>query len=207
MILLVGLGNPGARYANNRHNIGFMAIDAIRDRFAFGSERSRFQGLASEGNVPSGASQQKTLALKPTTFMNESGRAVSEAMRFYRIPIENIIVFYDEIDLAPGKVRVKTGGGHAGHNGMRSLYAHIGSEFRRVRMGIGRPEDRAQVHRYVLQDFAKADRDWLNRVLEALADATPLLIAGNDAEFMNRTHLALQAGENSDTQPPDPATD
>lgn len=184
MRLLVGLGNPGARYADNRHNIGFMAADAIARHHGFSPARARFQGETMEGMVDG----VTCLLLKPQTYMNESGRAVAEAARFYRISAADIIVFHDELDLAPGRVRVKTGGGHAGHNGLRSIIAHIGEDFVRVRMGIGHPGDRDLVTPYVLSDFSKEERSWLDPLLEALARAAPMLIAGDPARFM--TELA-----------------
>ncbi|GAB4123458.1 MAG: aminoacyl-tRNA hydrolase [Rhodothalassiaceae bacterium] len=184
MRLLVGLGNPGARYAGNRHNIGFMAADAIARHHGFSPSRARFQGETMEGMLDG----VKCLLLKPQTYMNESGRAVAEAARFFRTAPADIIVFHDELDLAPGRIRVKTGGGHAGHNGLRSIIAHIGEDFVRVRMGIGHPGDRDLVTPYVLSDFSKEERSWLDPLLEALARAAPMLIAGDPARFM--TELA-----------------
>jgi len=187
MVLMVGLGNPGPKYAGNRHNIGFMAIDAIADLHRFGSWRNRFQGQVGEGSL-GGA---RTMLLKPMTWMNESGRSVGEAMRWLKLKPADVIVFYDEIDLAPGKVRVKTGGGAAGHNGIRSIASHIGPDFKRVRLGVGHPGHRDKVHRHVLSDFAKADRDWLGPLLVAVADNAAMLAEGDDAGFMNRVALAL----------------
>ena len=187
MILLVGLGNPGEKYARNRHNIGFMAADAIVRRHSFSPPRARFQGLVSEGTLGG----DKTIVLKPTTYMNESGRAVGEAMRFYKLTPADIVVFYDELDLEAGKVRVKTGGGAAGHNGIRSIAAHIGPDFRRVRIGIGHPGAKERVLGHVLGDFAKADAAWVEPMLDAMADAAPLLAQGKDATFANKVHLAL----------------
>jgi len=190
MLLLVGLGNPGERYRNNRHNIGFMAADEIVRRHGFPPWRKRFQGEACEG-VLGGA---KILALKPTTFMNESGRAVAEAAHFYKIAPEHILVLHDELDLAPGKVRVKLGGGTAGHNGLRSIEAHLGPGFRRVRLGIGHPGDKALVHPFVLHDFDASEKPWLATLLDALAEAAPLLVSTDDVgdnKFMTR--VALQA--------------
>ncbi len=186
--LLVGLGNPGPKYAGNRHNIGFMALDAIADINRLPAWRSRFQGQTTEGNVGDG----RALLLKPMTYMNESGRAVGEAMRWLKLQPADVVVFYDEIDLAPGKVRVKMGGGAAGHNGIRSIAAHIGPEFRRVRLGVGHPGRREAVQRHVLSDFAKADRDWLGPLIVAVADNAGMLVAGDDAGFMNRIALAVQ---------------
>lgn len=186
MVLLVGLGNPGDRYAGNRHNIGFMAIDAIHRRHELPAWRDRFSGTFAEGRI-GGA---KARLLKPQTFMNESGNAVGKAMRYFDEAPADVVVFYDELDLAPGKVRVKMGGGAAGHNGIRSISAHIGPDFRRVRLGIGHPGHKAAVQRHVLGDFAKADRDWLEPLLDALADHADLLVTGEDSTFMNKVHLA-----------------
>lgn len=194
MHLLVGLGNPGPAYAGNRHNIGFMAVDSIVHRHDFEPFRSRFHGLAAMGSV-AGAN---LVALKPMTFMNESGRAVAAAARFFKIPVEHIIVLHDELDLRPGKVRVKRGGGHAGHNGLRNIDAHMGRDYIRVRLGIGHPGDPNRVTPYVLSDFAKTDAPWLSRLLDAVTDAMPLLIEGDDAGFMTR--VAFLSGPH-DTQP------
>ena len=185
MILLVGLGNPGAKYERNRHNVGFMAADAIVRRHSFSPPRARFQGLVSEGMFGG----EKAIVLKPTTYMNESGRAVGEAMRFYKLTPADVTVLYDELDLAPGKVRVKTGGGTGGHNGIKSMDAHCGKDYRRVRIGIGHPGDKNLVHNWVLGDFAKADSEWLDPLLDAIADAAPLLAQGDDAGFMNRVSV------------------
>lgn len=166
MLLIVGLGNPGRQYAENRHNIGFMAVDTIVRRHNFLPERSRFQALTHEGTM----GNAKVIIMKPQTFMNESGRSVQEAAKFYKIAPENIIVLYDELDVATGKIKTKFGGGHAGHNGIRSLTAHIGPDFHRVRIGIGHPGDKNLVHGHVLSDFAKKDSTWLEPLLDAIAD-------------------------------------
>ncbi len=187
MLLIVGLGNPGPKYAFNRHNIGFMAVDAIVRRHSFSPERQRFQGLVREGTLAG----EKVLVLKPTTYMNESGRAVGEAMRFFKLTPADVVVFHDELDLPPGKLRMKTGGGAAGHNGIRSVAAHIGDTFRRVRIGIGHPGTKERVLGAVLGDFSKADLRWLEPLVEAIAEAAPLLAEGKDASFANRVHLAL----------------
>ena len=189
MILLVGLGNPGAKYAGNRHNIGFMALDAICRRHRIGPLRRRFQGAAAEGEIGG----EKVLALFPETFMNESGRAVAEAQRFYKIPLDAIVVFHDELDLPPAKIRVKTGGGNAGHNGLRSITAQCGNDYQRVRLGIGHPGDKAMVHTYVLGDFAKSERPWVEAVCTACADFAEFLARGRADEFQNRAHLFLDA--------------
>ena len=187
MHLLVGLGNPGSKYAGNRHNIGFMAVDEIVRRHGFSAWRKRFQGETAEAAIAGG----KVLALKPATYMNESGRSVGEAMRFFDIDPAQVIVLYDEIDLDEGKVRVKFGGGAAGHNGIRSIIAHAGPHFQRVRLGIGHPGEKGLVHPHVLGDFAKADREWLTPLIEAVAHNIALLIEGEDGSFQNKVHLAL----------------
>lgn len=180
MLLLVGLGNPGPAYADNRHNIGFKALEAITRAHGFGPWRKKFRGDLSEGTIDG----VRCLALKPQTFMNESGRSVSEAAGFYKLPPKDIIVFYDELDLAPGRLRMKTGGGAAGHNGIRSIAASpIGPEFRRARMGIGHPGEKDKVHGYVLSDFAKSERDWVRLLCEACAAEAPLLARGEDEVF------------------------
>lgn len=188
MLLLVGLGNPGARYAGTRHNIGFMAADLIVRRHGFSPWRRRFQGEAAEGSLDA----VRTLALKPQTFMNESGRAVGEAMKFYKLSPDDVVVLYDEIDLAPGKVKVKKGGGAAGHNGIRSIDSHIGPDFWRVRLGVGHPGDKSRVHGYVLSDFVKADQTWLEKLLDAVSDAMPLMARKQDGRFMSRVALLTQ---------------
>jgi PTH1 family peptidyl-tRNA hydrolase len=189
MLLFVGLGNPGAKHAGNRHNIGFMAVDAIARRHGFPSWRRRFQGVAAEG--PLGG--ERVQLLLPGTFMNDSGRAVAEAMHFYKVPLADVVVFHDELDLPPGKVRVKVGGGVAGHNGLRSITAHVGNDYRRVRIGIGHPGVKEMVQGYVLSDFAKADRDWVEALTGIVADNAELLARGQDASFQNKVHLAMDA--------------
>ena len=189
MLLVVGLGNPGPQYAGNRHNIGFMAVDAMARRHRCGPFKSRFGGLGSEGML----GEQRVVLLKPMTFMNESGRSVGEAARFYKIGLEDIVVTHDELDLAPGKLRVKRGGGNAGHNGLRSITAHLGNDYRRLRLGIGHPGDKALVYRYVLSDFAKSERPWVETLCEAVADHAALVAAGQDASFQNKVHLAMAA--------------
>ena len=189
MLLLVGLGNPGARYAGNRHNVGFLAVQEIAKRHGLGPWRRRFAGVACEG--PLGGVQ--TLLLLPGTFMNESGRAVAEAAHFYKISPAEITVFHDEIDLPPGKVRVKIGGGIAGHNGLRSISEHIGNDYRRVRIGVGHPGDKDLVQHYVLSDFAKSDRGWVDALVAIIGENAELIARGQDASFQNKVHLAMVA--------------
>jgi PTH1 family peptidyl-tRNA hydrolase len=189
MLLFVGLGNPGPGYAGNRHNIGFMALQAIAMRHDISPWRRRFQGVAVEGALGG----EKTLLLLPGTYMNESGRAVAEAVNFYKLGLGEVVVFHDELDLAPGKLRVKVGGGNAGHNGLRSISAHIGNDYRRVRMGIGHPGDKALVERYVLMDFTRDERPMFEALVDIVADNAPLLAQGQDATFQNKVHLAMAA--------------
>jgi PTH1 family peptidyl-tRNA hydrolase len=189
MRLFVGLGNPGAKYASNRHNIGFMAVDEIARRHGFAPWRRRFQGEASEGTLD----RERVVLLKPATYMNESGRAVQEAANFFKIAAGDVTVFQDELELPAAKVRVKVGGGIAGHNGLRSISSHIGNDYRRVRLGIGHPGIKELVHSHVLSDFAKADRPWVEALCEVIADNASLLAAGQDASFANKVHLALLA--------------
>jgi len=183
MIIIAGLGNPGPKYQNNRHNIGFMAADEIARRWRFGPERAKFQSVISEGEIDSANGQVKALLMKPQTYMNESGRAVGEAARFYKIPPKDIIIFHDEIDLAPGRFRMKTGGGAAGQNGVRSLISHLGADFRRARMGIGHPGEAHLVMPHVLGAFHKAEQPWLDALLRACADALPFAAAGEDDRY------------------------
>ena len=187
MKLIVGLGNPGAKYAQNRHNIGFMAVDRIAADHGFGPWKARFQGQVAEGRL--GA--EKVMLLKPETFMNLSGQSVGEAMRFYKLTPGDVTVFHDELDLAPGKVRVKQGGGHAGHNGLRSIHGHIGADYARVRLGIGHPGHKDRVSGYVLSDFAKAEADWLDDVLRGVSDGAADLAAGDAGRFMNAVALRV----------------
>ncbi len=187
MLLVVGLGNPGSEHAGNRHNIGFMAVDAIARRHGFGPFRAKFQGELAEGRMGGG----KVLTLKPQTYMNESGRSVGAAVDFFKIPMSNVIVLHDEIDLTAGKVRIKRGGGHAGHNGLRSIHAHIGPDYGRVRIGVGHPGDKDRVTGHVLRDFAKADAQWVEDLLDAIAEHFPKLADGDDAGFMSRVALDM----------------
>jgi PTH1 family peptidyl-tRNA hydrolase len=200
MMLFVGLGNPGPKYSQNRHNIGFMALDMIASDHGFGPWRSKFQGQVSEGLL----GREKIVLLKPDTFMNLSGQAVGEAMRFYKLAPEDVMVFHDELDLAPGKVRVKSGGGHAGHNGLRSMHQHIGDSYGRVRMGIGHPGHKDRVAGYVLHDFAKAEQDWLDDVLRGVGDGAVELAHGESGKFMNAIALRV-APARSSKRPDKPA--
>ncbi len=199
MLLLVGLGNPGPRHENNRHNVGFMAVDAIVRRHSFGMERTRFQALVAEGVIAG----RKTMAMKPTTFMNESGRAVGEAVRFFKLAPEQVVVIYDEVDLALGKVRTKQGGGHAGHNGVRNIIQHIGPDFWRVRVGIGHPGDKEKVHGHVLGDFSKADQPMVDKIVDAIADAAPLIAVEDFNAFMTKV---MQQVHPQRPKPPKPET-
>jgi peptidyl-tRNA hydrolase, PTH1 family len=189
MLLFVGLGNPGAKHAGNRHNVGFMAIEAIAKRHGLPPWRRRFQGVATEG--PVGGTRVQLLL--PGTFMNESGRAVSEAMHFYKTPLSDVVVFHDELDLPSSKVRVKLGGGIAGHNGLRSISEHVGNDYRRVRIGIGHPGVKDLVHDYVLNDFAKSERPWVEALIDTIADNAEFLARGEDASFQNKVHLTMDA--------------
>ena len=191
MKLFVGLGNPGSEHARQRHNVGFMAVERIAERHGLGPWRKRFHGLVCEGQIGG----KRVMLLKPQTYMNDSGRSVGEAQRYLKIDEGDIYVFHDELDLAPGKLRVKTGGGNAGHNGLRSISDHIGNDYARVRIGIGHPGSKDLVYRYVLHDFAKADAAWVGPLLEAIADAAPRLAAGDDARFLTDVARALKAGE------------
>ena len=197
MRLLVGLGNPGARYAGNRHNIGFMVVDAIARRHGIAPWRRRFQGVAAEGVLAG----ERVLLLLPGTYMNESGLAVAEAAHFYKLGAPNIVVFHDEIDLPPAKVRVKTGGGVAGHNGLRSISSHVGNEYRRVRIGVGHPGIKDLVQPYVLSDFAKAERPWVEALGEIVAENAALIAKGEDATFQNKVHLAMNAKGFGEAEP------
>jgi peptidyl-tRNA hydrolase, PTH1 family len=198
MLLFVGLGNPGAKYARNRHNIGFMAIEAIAREHNFPPFRKRFQGVATEGAFGG----VRAILLEPQTYMNESGRAVAEAARFHKIELKDIIVFHDELDLPPGKLRVKTGGGNAGHNGLRSITAHMGNDYRRVRLGIGHPGDKSLVHSYVLNDFAKSEEAWVQALCEGVARNAPVLAKGDDPSFQNKLHLFMDTAGFGDVKRP-----
>jgi PTH1 family peptidyl-tRNA hydrolase len=198
MRLFVGLGNPGAKYAHNRHNIGFMAVDEIARRHGFAPWRRRFQGMTSEGALD----QEKIVLLRPETFMNESGRAVQEAANFFKLDLADLVVFHDEIELPPSKMRVKVGGSDAGHNGLRSISSHVGEHYKRVRLGVGHPRDwlgprhpglKDVVYRHVLSDFAKSDQPWVEALCAVIADNAGLLASGKDSTFQNKVHLAMQA--------------
>ncbi|MHA1164089.1 MAG: aminoacyl-tRNA hydrolase [Alphaproteobacteria bacterium] len=201
MKLLIGLGNPGAEHASNRHNIGFMALDAIADTHGFGPWRNKFHGQLSQGRLGG----EKCLLLKPSTYMNESGRAANEAVRFYKLDLDDVIVLHDEIDLAPAKIRVKKGGGVAGHNGLRSLTSHIGNDYVRVRIGIGHPGDKSKVHRHVLKDFSKSERAWVEPLITAIADAAPHLAEDEHANFMNKVALACGSDKKPAPSPKKPS--
>jgi len=188
MQLWVGLGNPGAKYANNRHNIGFMALDQIADDHGFAPWRAKFQGYVTEGKLGS----EKIILLKPTTFMNLSGQSIGEAMRFYKLTCEDVTVFHDELDIAPGKIKMKQGGGHAGHNGLRSTHQHITPEYARVRLGIGHPGHKDRVAGYVLSDFAKAEADWLDDMMRGISDGARDLAAGDGSKFVNAVAMRVQ---------------
>lgn len=199
MLIIAGLGNPGAKYAGHRHNIGFMAADEIVRRHSFGPWKTKHKAEISDGVL----SGEKVLVVKPQTFMNESGQSIGEILRFYKEDLSNLIVIYDELDLAPGKLRIKTGGGAGGHNGIRSIDAHCGKEYRRMRLGIGHPGHKDRVTGHVLGDFSKADHEWLDTLLGSIADNAGLLAENKDANFMNK--VALETGQNQDAKKPKPA--
>lgn len=201
MKLIVGLGNPGGKYARHRHNIGFMALDRISADHGFGLWKPKFQGQISEGRL----GREKVMLLKPETFMNNSGQSVGEAMRFYKLGPDDVIVLHDELDLAPGKTRVKQGGGHAGHNGLRSLHAHIGEAYHRVRLGIGHPGHKDRVAGYVLHDFSKADAEWLEDVLQGVSDGAQHLAEGDGGRFMNAVALRTAPARSSTSAKPQQA--
>jgi len=189
MLLFVGLGNPGSQYVRNRHNIGFLVVDAIRGRHNFPAWKRRFQGVTSEGTIGG----ERVILLLPGTFMNESGRAVQEASGFYKLDPAQVVVFHDEAELVPGKVRLKIGGGNAGHNGLRSISEQIGNDYRRVRLGVGHPGHKDLLHGHVLQDFAKSEWPWVEALGGIVADNAALLVEGKDATFQNKVHLAMAA--------------
>lgn len=205
MLIFVGLGNPGTKYANNRHNIGFRALDQIASDHGFAPWRSKFQGKVSEGRLGG----EKVTLLKPETFMNLSGQSVGEAMRFYKVSPDDITVFHDELDLAPGKCRHKKGGGHAGHNGLRSLHQHLGDSYARIRIGIGHPGRKEAVPGYVLHDFSKSDEDWIDDLLRGISDGAPDLAKGDAGRFMNAVSLrtAPPRSSTSKANKPEPKPD
>ncbi|MBL6946671.1 MAG: aminoacyl-tRNA hydrolase [Rhodospirillales bacterium] len=187
MLLVVGLGNPGSDYARNRHNVGFMAVDEIVHRYRFSRFRTKFHGKLAEGEVAG----RKVMVFKPMTYMNRSGDAVLGAVRFFKVAPENVIVFHDELDLACGKIRVKRGGGHAGHNGLRSIHSRIGNKYGRVRIGIGHPGTKERVVGHVLKDFSKSESDWVRKMMDAIGEAFPLLADGDDSGFMTKVALIM----------------
>lgn len=199
MLLIVGLGNPGETYQNHRHNVGFMAVDAIAEAHGFGPSRVRFRGQAREGTIGS----EKTLILKPMTYMNESGNAVRDAMSFHKIELDRVWVLYDELDLVAGKVRVKLGGGNAGHNGLRSISTHCGNDYWRVRIGIGHPGEKERVTGHVLGNFSKADHAWLDPLLDAIAQAAPFIAKDDGAGFMNKVTLLTAPKKEPKPKPKD----
>jgi PTH1 family peptidyl-tRNA hydrolase len=199
MLLFVGLGNPGPRHVGNRHNIGFMAVQAVARRHDIKPWRRRFRGVAVEGQI----ADERVLLLLPGTYMNESGRAVAEAAHFYKLEAGRVVVFHDEAELPPGKVRLKIGGGNAGHNGLRSISEHIGNDYHRVRLGVGHPGDKKMMEYYVLQDFAKSEWPWVEALCDIVADNAALLVEGKDATFQNKVHLAMAAKGFGETGEPD----
>ena len=196
MLLLAGLGNPGPEHAWNRHNVGFMALDAIVQRYGFAPYRARFHGLVADGSIDG----ERVIAVKPRTYMNRSGVAVGEAARFYKLDGEDVVVLHDELDLAPGKIRIKVGGSTAGHNGLRSIDSHYGKTYRRLRIGIGHPGDQRRVHSYVLNDFSRDDQEWLDPLLSAMAEAAPHLARHDDGGFMNRVQVILNPRSRRDNE-------
>ncbi len=198
MHIIAGLGNPGRKYANHRHNVGFMAVERIADRHGFSSWSNKFQAEVAEGQIDG----HKVLLIKPQTFMNLSGESVGKALRFYRLTPDALTAIHDELDLPPGRIRIKTGGGAGGHNGLRSLDAHCGNAYHRLRIGIGHPGEKSAVTGYVLSDFSKADREWLDPLLDAIADHAGLLVAGDRTGFMNRVSQATTTKPAAGSKPP-----
>ncbi|MEL6957148.1 MAG: aminoacyl-tRNA hydrolase [Pseudomonadota bacterium] len=201
MLILMGQGNPEPKYLGNRHNLGFMAVDQIAEDHGFGPWKSKFQAVVSEGWIEGAGGRVKALLMKPTTFYNETGRSVAEAARFYKLSAEDITVFHDEIDLAPGRIRIKRGGGHSGNNGIRSVMSHMGADIRRVRMGVGHPGDKSKVMPYVLSDFPKSEIAWRDALLDAISRALPLLAQGEDEKFQTEV-LRLAPAPKSDPRQP-----
>jgi peptidyl-tRNA hydrolase, PTH1 family len=202
-LLIAGLGNPGAEYARNRHNVGFMVADVMADRHKFGPWRARFQGHVADGTLAG----RKIHLLKPMTYMNESGNSVGAALRFYKLPLSALVIIHDELDLAAGKLKVKTGGGDAGNNGARSITAALGPDYRRVRIGIGHPGAKHRVSNHVLGNFSKADEEWLVPMLDAVAEAAPYLAQDDDPGFMNKVALMLRPPEQKSEKKPKPEKD
>jgi peptidyl-tRNA hydrolase, PTH1 family len=207
MLILAGQGNPGTKYARNRHNAGFLVLDRIHEAFGFGPWRAKFDGEASEGAVETAAGRLKVLLLKPQTFYNESGMSMAKAAGFYKVDAEAVTVFHDEIDLAPGRLRVKRGGGHSGNNGIRSAIAHLGPEIRRIRIGVGHPGDKDLVMPYVLSDFSKADLAWFEPMSEAICKALPFLLAGEDERFQTEVMRLAPAPKHDPKQARRPETE
>ena len=203
MLILAGQGNPGPRYAGNRHNIGFRAVDEIAQRWRFGPERSKFQALIREGEIETPQGAVRALTLKPQTFYNDSGQAVSQALKFFKLTPLDLVLFYDEIDLAPGRFRMKTGGGAAGNNGVRSVTAHIGQDFRRARLGVGHPGHKDRVQGHVLSDFHKIDQNWVSDLVKAVAEAAPLLAAGEDERYQTEVMRLAPAAKSDPKQKED----
>lgn len=203
MLILAGQGNPGPRYAGNRHNIGFRAVDEIAQRWRFGPERSKFQALIREGEIETPQGAVRALTLKPQTFYNDSGPAVSQALKFFKLTPLDLVLFYDEIDLAPGRFRMKTGGGAAGNNGVRSVTAHIGQDFRRARLGVGHPGHKDRVQGHVLSDFHKIDQNWVSDLVKAVAEAAPLLAAGEDERYQTEVMRLAPAAKSDPKQKED----
>jgi len=199
--IFIGQGNPGVKYAGNRHNLGFMAVEAIAEAHGFGPWRSKFQAEVSEGRIGG----VKTLLLKPQTFYNETGRSLAETLRFFKLDADAVTVFHDEIDLAPGRIRVKRGGGHSGNNGMRSIISHVGADVRRIRMGVGHPGDKSKVMPYVLADFPASERDWRDALLDAISRSVTFLVEGDDERFQTEV-LRLAPAPKSDPRKSGPAT-
>ena len=199
MLILAGLGNPGPEHAGQRHNIGFMAVDALAARWGFGTERARFHGRAREGMIPTPGGAVRALVLKPQTYMNESGRSVGDALAFFKVDVADLVVFHDELDIAPGRFRMKIGGGVAGHNGLRSIAGRLGPDFRRARIGIGHPGPKDLVLNWVLADFHKVDQPWVQALCEACADAAPLLATGEDEKYQTEV-MRLAPAEKLDTR-------
>ncbi|KCZ51444.1 hypothetical protein HY29_06145 [Hyphomonas beringensis] len=196
VLILSGQGNPGEKYAKNRHNAGFLVLDFIHREYGFQPWRSKFESEIAEGVINTSNGREKVLLVKPQTYYNETGRALSKAVQFYKLNAEDVVVLHDEIDLAPGRLRMKQGGGHSGNNGIRSMIAHLGETFRRVRIGVGHPGDKSKVMPYVLADFSKADSEWFEPMAKAIASALPFLVEGNDERFQTEVMRLAPAPKN-----------